>query len=253
MKVGILGCGTIANIIAYKLRKNDKIDIAYFFDKDLEKSENLAQQNNGIAVLDIEEMIDNVDLVLEAASQISVKEHVPKILKKGKNVIIMSVGSLMDKELRKEIETISNETGSKIYVPSGAIAGLDAIKAGTVGKINQICLTTRKPPQSLGKEVDKEEILFKGKASQAVKNFPLNINVAATLSIASGIDIDVTIIVDPNVDRNLHQVYVEGDVGKFRTETENLPCESNPKTSVLAAYSAIKLLKSLNESINIGT
>jgi aspartate dehydrogenase len=48
-------------------------------------------------------------------------------------------------------------------------------------------------------------------------------------------------------------VHVVGDFGEFRTTTQNMRCSINPKTSVLAAYSAIKLLKSLNENLRIGT
>ena len=81
----------------------------------------------------------------------------------------------------------------------------------------------------------------------------MNINVAATLSLACGREVDVKIIADPTVDRNMHEVHVIGEFGEFKTLTENMRCSMNPKTSVLAAYSAVKLLKSLNETIHIGT
>ncbi|MDR2623998.1 MAG: aspartate dehydrogenase [Methanobrevibacter sp.] len=253
MIVGILGCGAIANVLIHKIENKDEIIVKYFYDRDIEKAENLARTSNGTVVLDFHEMIDGVDLILESASQSSVKELVPEVLKKGKDVIVMSVGALLDKDLWNEMKTISKKTGAKIHIPSGAIAGLDAIKAGSVGEIKKVLLTTRKSPSSLGKDITKEEVLFVGKASEAVKKFPLNINVAATLSIASNLDIDVKILVDPKVDRNIHQVLVEGDFGRVVTETENLPCESNPKTSILAAYSAIQLLNSLTKPFNLGT
>ena len=254
MILGILGCGTIANLIVNNISsENNGITIKYFYDRDIEKAENLAALANGIAVLDLDEMIANVDLILEAASQSSVENHGLKILKNGKDLIVMSIGALMDEKLRNKMEKVANENNSKIFVPSGAIVGLDGIKAASVGKIDKITLTTKKSPKSLGKKVDKEEILFEGKASEAVKIFPLNINVAATLSIVGNMDIDVKIIVDPKVDRNVHEVLVQGDFGEFKTRIENLPCEMNPKTSVLAAYSAIKLLKNLNKSFVIGT
>ncbi|HEX3012758.1 MAG TPA: aspartate dehydrogenase domain-containing protein, partial [Methanobacterium sp.] len=72
-------------------------------------------------------------------------------------------------------------------------------------------------------------------------------------SIACGIDIDVKIIADPSVDRNMHEVHVIGDSGEFTTITKNVRCSMNPKTSVLAAYSAIKLLRRLDENIIVGT
>lgn len=249
-----MGCGAIASIIVNNFLSNDSgIDIRYFYDHDMEKAENLATIANGIAVVDIENMVDNVDLVLEAASPVSVEKFGLKILNKGKNIIIMSIGALMDKNLREQMIEAATSNNAKIFAPSGAIVGLDGIKAASIGKINKATLTTRKPPKSLGKATDEEEVLYEGKASEAVKIFPVNINVAAALSIACNMDVDVKIIVDPNVDKNVHEVIVDGDFGKFKTMTENLPCEVNPKTSMLAAYSAIKLLKSLNENFIMGT
>ncbi|RBQ24237.1 putative L-aspartate dehydrogenase [Candidatus Methanobinarius endosymbioticus] len=254
MIVGILGCGAIASIIVNNfLSKNSGIEIKYFYDHDIKKAENLAIILNGIAVLDIEDMIDKVDLVLEAASPMSVEKHALKILNKGKDVMIMSIGALMDSDIRSQMIATASKNNAKIFAPSGAIVGLDGIKAASIGKIKKATLTTRKPPKSLGKDTDNEEILFEGKASEAVKKFPVNINVAAAFSIACNIDIDVEIIVDPKVDKNVHEIIVKGDFGQFKTRTENLPCEVNPKTSMLAAYSAIKLLTSLNENFIIGT
>jgi aspartate dehydrogenase len=182
-----------------------------------------------------------------------VEEIVPLILEQGKNVIVMSVGALMDPNLRNRLEKIAKQNNAHVYAPSGAIVGLDGIKAASIGKIKEVSLVTRKNPRSLGISTDKEKILYEGKARDAVRKFPLNINVAAALSIACGREVDVKIIADPAVDRNVHQVYVAGDFGEIRTTTTNMRCSLNPKTSVLAAYSAIKLLKSLNENLSIGT
>lgn len=82
--------------------------------------------------------------------------------------------------------------------------------------------------------------------------FPKNINVAATLSIACDKEVDVKIIADPAIDQN-HEIHVAGDFGELITITRNTKCTTNPKTSLLAAYSTIKLLKSLNENLNVGT
>jgi aspartate dehydrogenase len=254
MKIGIVGCGAIANIITnFAVEGKLGIDLKFFYDRDLEKAENLASLVDGTAVLSIDDMLDKVDLVIESASPQAVKEIVPQILKKGKTVLIMSVGALMDLKLKKRIENIAIKNNAKIYAPSGAIVGLDGIKAASIGKIEKIMLITRKPPKSLGISIETEKVLFEGTASEAVKKFPVNINVAAALSIACEMDVDVKIIADPNVNRNSHEVQVIGDFGELKTITKNIRCAMNPKTSVLAAYSAIKLLKSLNENLIIGT
>ena len=245
MKVGIIGCGAIANIIVSKIvPEESEIEIKYFFDKDIERAENLASFAGGVAVLNLDDMLNDVDLVLECAS--------PKILEKGISMIIMSVGAMMDKVFYTKISKLAKENNAHIHLPSGAIVGLDGINAVADFGLKEITLVTRKSPKSLGKSIDSEEILFEGKASEAVKKFPLNINVAATISLACNRDIDVKIIVDPKVDRNVHEITAKGDFGEFKTITMNHPCAVNPKTSMLAAISAIKLLKTFNETISVG-
>jgi aspartate dehydrogenase len=253
MKVGIIGCGAIANIITTSIVPEENgIDVAYFFDKDIERAENLASLAGGVAVLDFDDMLDNVDLILECAAPVSVKEYAPKVLSHGIDMIVMSIGALMDNKFYKELESLAKENNAKIHLPSGAIVGLDGIKAVAKFGLEEVSLVTRKSPKSLGKDIDTEEVLFEGKASDAVKEFPLNINVAATISIACQKDIDVKIIVDPKVDRNVHEITAKGDFGEFKTTTMNYPCAANPKTSMLAALSAIRLLKSFNETISVG-
>ena len=212
----------------------------------------MASLAGGVAALEFDDMLNNVDLVLECASPNSVKQFAPKVLKKGKDMIVMSIGAFMDKEFYDEVLKMAKDNGAKIHLPSGAVVGLDGIKAVAKFGLKEVSLVTRKSPKSLGKEIDGEEVLFEGKASQAVKEFPLNINVAATISMACNRDIDVKIIVDPKVNRNVHEITAKGDFGEFKTTTMNYPCAANPKTSMLAALSAIRLLKSFNETISVG-
>ena len=253
MKVGIIGCGAIANIITTSIVSEESdIDIAYFFDKDIERAENIASLAGGVAVLEFEDMLNDVDLVLECASPDSVKHFAPIVLKRGIDMVVMSIGAFMDKDFYNDVLKIAKDSNAKIHLPSGAVVGLDGIKAVAKFGLKEVSLVTRKSPKSLGKDIDTEEVLFEGKASDAVKEFPLNINVAATISMACNRDIDVKIIVDPNVDRNVHEITAKGDFGEFKTITMNYPCAANPKTSMLAALSAIRLLKSFNETISVG-
>ena len=253
MIVGIVGCGAIANTIVNEILSEKGIEIKYFYDRDIERAENLAQIANGIAVINLEDMISKVDLVVEAASPMALKTIAIDILENNVDLMVMSVGALMDNEFREKVHKVAQEHNAKVYAPSGAIVGLDGIKAASIGKITQASLTTRKAPKSLGREVEEEEVLFEGKASEAVEKFPVNINVAASSSISCNMDIDVKIIVDPKVDRNAHEDVVQGDFGEFRTSSENVEFAANPKTSMLAAFSAIKLLKSFNECFSVGT
>ena len=252
--VGIVGCGAIARTITdFALKENLGVHIKFFYDQDMERAENLAEHAGGVAVQNVQDMLSYVDLIVEAASPGAVVEIVPKVLESKRDVIIMSLGALMDQDLKHHLEDLARKNHSRIYMPSGAIAGLDGVKSASMGEIREVNLVTRKPPRSLGISTDTEKVLYDGKASGAVRKFPANINVAAALSIACGMEADVKIVADPKIDRNCHEIHVVGDFGEITTTTQNRSCKTNPKTSLLAAYSVIKLLKTLNEHSRLGT
>lgn len=97
--------------------------------------------------------------------------------------------------------------------------------------------------------------LFIGPAREAVRHFPESVNVAATLSMA-GIGFDrtmVEIVADPRASTNTHWITVKGEFGWAQREMKNLPSPENPKTSYLAALSAIATIRSILSSIKVGT
>lgn len=256
MKVGIMGCGSIAStLVKFKQEGKLNANLAFFYDLNLDNAAKLAQKIDAQVSDSVDNLINNSDLILECASQVAVRNSIPQILESGTNVIIMSVGALMDEVFRLRLEKIAKENGATIYLPTGAITGIDTVKAAKLGKIESVSLTTRKPPLSLGKnfEGDEEQILFEGKASDAVKKFPKNINVSSTLSLASGIDADVKIIADPKVTKNTHEIHLKGTFGELVTITSNVSSPDNPKTSLLAAFSAASLLNKLSDTIQIGS
>ena len=211
----------------------------------------------------IPEIAGRVDLIVEAAGTAAVTEILREAIPRGKDVLVLSVGGLID---ASDWIDRATDQGIRIYCPSGAIAGLDALKAANIGKIESARITTRKPPAGLAGApyleehdiditnlVEPKEV-FEGSAREACRGFPANVNVSAALSLA-GIGIDKTrvrLIADPGITQNIHEVEVEGDFGVIRTVTENVPSQ-NPKTSRLAALSAIALLKHLTGTLRIGT
>lgn len=256
MKVGIMGCGSIANtLVNFKLEGKLNVELAYFYDLNVDNAKKLAQNVNAQVSDSLDDLIENSELILECASQAAVRDSIPQILESGTNVIIMSVGALLDEKFRLNLESIAEENDAKIYLPTGAITGIDTVKAAKLGGIESVSLVTRKPPISLGQdfEGDEEKIIFEGKASEAVNKFPKNINVSSTLSLASGIDADVKIIADPKITKNTHEIHLKGTFGELTTITSNISSPENPKTSLLAAYSAASLLNKLSATIQIGS
>ncbi|NYT00207.1 MAG: aspartate dehydrogenase [Methanocellales archaeon] len=269
VRIGIVGCGAIGREICRAVDQgiiNVKL-VAIADRKPKAASEFASSLRSPPMVMNALDLIDVVDLIVECASQTAVSEIVPHALKNGKDVMIMSVGALTNLEFLEKIKALASKNDCKVYLPSGAIVGLDGLKSASMGKIYSVTLTTRKPPRSLEgapyieqHKVDliklkEPTIVFEGSAEDAVKGFPENVNVAATISLA-GIgtqNTKIRIIADPTLKRNVHEIYVEGDFGKFETRVENVPSPANARTSYLAALSAIATLRRMADTIQIGT
>ena len=147
----------------------------------------------------------------------------------------------------------NSREGRRIYIPSGAICGLDNLKVGRISPLSSLLLRTTKSPSSLGIPASEKTLIFKGKANECIKEFPKNVNVSVSLSLACGRDADVELFVDPSVERNVHEIFAEGDFGDIYIRVSNLPSPDNPSTSYLAALSILSLLNQLNDPLVIGT
>lgn len=256
-KIGIIGCGAIGTGIAEFIQKSlrAKAKIVALCDIDTEKAESLSGKiKPRPAVTTIDNLIRKSDLIIEAAGMAISGRIAEKAVSQKKDALIMSTGGLLKS---RDIFKKAKSRGCNIYIPSGAVCGLDGVQAAAIGKITRVRLTTRKPPRGLkgapylkekGIDIDKitkEVVVYSGNALDAVRHFPQNINVAATLSL-SGIGPDrteVRIITSPAYTRNIHEIEIEGEFGRLFTRTENVPSRSNPKTSQLAIFSALAKLK----------
>ena len=254
MRVGIIGCGAIGTDVAMVADSMKEITKIYLYDIKNTASKKLHKKLKKADIKPVKEFLEDVDFVIEAASQGAVIEYTVDILLAGKDLIIMSVGSLFNNKFREKIERIARENRCKIYIPSGAICGIDGIISASVDTIDEVTLVSTKPPVSLGKKYSKRTVVFDGNARNAVKKFPSNINVAASLSLA-GIGFDKTkvrIVVDPVVTRISHRILAHGKFGRLRAEVENMPNPRNPGSSYMASLSAIATLKRIINPIQIG-
>jgi aspartate dehydrogenase len=204
---------------------------------------------------------------VEAASQKAAENYAVDVLDSGKDILIMSVGALINEEFRKKLLSTAEKNNRNILIPSGAIGALDVLRAGKLGFLSKVTLTTRKHPETLKnsqyfrkvikdpENLKKPTIIFKGSAMEAVRAFPLNVNVAATLSLAGigGKKTIVKVIADPNITLNIHQIEIEGEFGRMNILLENIRHPTNPRTSYLAVLSAMEMLRSRISRIRIGS
>jgi len=270
LRIGIVGCGAIGGSLAASIIKDFKAQarLGALHDCFPERAEGLVKKlslDKKTAVRDLARLISKSDLIIEAASAHDSLKIARSAVSRRKDILILSVGGLVNGV--KELRAMAKRTGSKIYIPSGAIAGIDALKAASLKNIKSITLTTRKNPRSfLGVEyvsrrgidlgrIKTDRVIFLGSAARAVRLFPKNINVAAILGIA-GVGIESTrvrLIASPKVKRNIHEIMIESESARIFTRTENLLHPKNPKTSYLAVLSAVATLKQILEPIKIGT
>lgn len=270
-KIGLLGCGAIGTQIALAI-DSGKIpaELTHVYDFDNSRAEKLASKlaKKPIVVANPHLLSsNNVDIVVEAASQEAVKNHALSILQNRKDLMMMSVGALLDESVFEILFEACKEFKKKIYLPSGAIAGLDAIKS-VKDELESVTLTTTKNPNALvgakffeakgmdANSITQKSTIFEGVAKEAVTLFPANINVAALLSLAGlgSTKTLVKIVADPATDKNTHQIEAKGKFGKIAIQVENVPDSTNPKTSRLAILSAIECLRTACvDDIKIGT
>ncbi len=260
-RVSILGCGAIGTTLASAIDNGEVGDtsIAGLFDGIMTKATILSDglKSKPFVARDMDSLLKlDADLVVETASQDAIRSFGAKIVESGKDLMVMSVGALLDDDLHSRLFQLARSNKRKIIIPTGAIAGIDALKACS-GRISGVKLVTRKRPEALAgapffetnkidlSSIVQNTVLFDGSAVDAVKLFPSNVNVAAILSLA-GIGKEqtkVVVIADPSIKTNSHEITVTGEFGEFRINMNNIPHPQNPSTSYLAVLSAIEAIR----------
>jgi len=265
-QIGIVGFGAIGRGVAAGLEKGvPGAALAAITSRDLEKARAAAQAllRHAPPVVPLDENLRRSEVVVEAAPAAAFDEIATAALTAGKVLLVASVGALAADPER--YAGFARRHRGTIHVVSGAIGGLDAISAAAMGPVESVTMTTRKPPRGLagapyleanGIDVTgltEPRVVFEGSAREACRGFPANVNVSAAVSLA-GIGPDrtrVRIIADPSLDRNMHDVEVAGDFGRFTVHIENRP-SANPRTGVLTAMSILATIKRLASPLRAG-
>ncbi len=189
------------------------------------------------------------DLAVECAGHGMVAQAVPALLRAGVDVLIASVGALGDAGLRAAIDSAASEGGARPIVVSGAIGGLDALRAARIAGLDSVHYTGRKPPLAWAgtpasdrfalASIGQPTVIFEGPAAEAARAYPKNANVTAAVALA-GVGFErtrVTLVADPTLSANVHEISAHGAFGRLSLRFENVALPDNPKTSWLAALS----------------
>lgn len=277
-KVGIIGFGTIGYQIARSVESGylSLARLSFIVDlssERLEVAKKLFTNEKPTMFSDPDLLFDSesyksTQIIVESASGAAVRQYAKQILSDGKYLIIFSVGELVDDTLLKDLESEAARHTGVIHIPTGAIAGIDAIRSAR-NNLHEITITTTKNPKSLAgapyfdifedihlQELRHRTVLYDGDVRKAVRLFPSNVNVFAALALATGniAKIKVKIVADPNIKVNRHEIDVRGDFGVLQIVASNIPHPENPRTSTLAVLSAIETVRSAcNETVKIGS
>ena len=251
----MVGAGALGASIARGLAKMPDVKLA-IFDIDLRRSRALAQET-GAAAPDVLDMaVQEAQLVIEAASQDALKQLAPRVVGAGLPIVALSVGALGDEAFLTEITRLANERGGRLHVPSGAIAGLDALRGAMEAGLDEVTLISAKPPAAFGiAGIREATTLYEGPAREAVQKYPKNVNVAAALSLA-GIGFErtrVRIVADPMLQLNTHTIVAKGAFGELTCRVENRPSPDNPASSHLAALAVLALVRRMLSPVTVGT
>jgi len=261
MNIGLIGCGSIGTFLLESLNIKGVLPgcrISAVLEHKGKPEREVAERYGVTCCPDLESLLkSDLNMVVEAANIQTVKAYACRILESGKHMVIISIGALADEEFGRKVEEAARTGGAQIYLPSGAIGGLDILKAAaSMKQLDSVTLTTRKPAKSLTDEpLEAEKVLYDGTASEAIRLFPKNINVSIILSLA-GLGVHQTrvrIIADPSIDRNIHVIEASGAFGKMLLQVENTPMPSNTKTSYLAALSILSVLRNGSRNLHIGS
>lgn len=258
MRILLIGCGALGSALARGLASAANLTL---YDTRADNARSLATEVGAHVATTLEAealAAGRYDLVIEAASQAALRQIAPLALRAGRRVVALSVGALGNAAFLAELERLVAQHGGSLHVPSGAVGGLDALRAAHEAGLDEVVLTTTKPPAGVGLDAAtmvEPQVLFDGPARAAVVAYPKNVNVAAAVALA-GVGFDrtrVRLIADPAVERNSHQLEARGAFGRLSCTLENAPSPDNPASSHMAALSALALVRRLMSGLTIGT
>ncbi len=266
IRVGIAGLGAVGRPVAAALARGvDGLVLTAVASRDPARA---GARMSGIAAearaVPAEELPRHADVVVECVPKAAFAAVARPVVEAGKTLVTVSGAALLE---HPEIVARARGTGARILLATGALLGLDAVRAAAEGEIRAVRMITRKPPRALagaphlaenGISVDDltEPLrVFEGSARAGAAGFPANVNVAAALGLA-GIGPDRTrleIWADPSLRRNTHEIHVEADSARFTMKIENVPSAETPGTGRITALSVVAALRSLAAPLRVGS
>lgn len=254
MKIGVIGEGAIGRYVC------DHLDSPHVLLVRPGKVE--AGGTPGVQrVAEVADLPADTDLMVDCAGHSALIEHGPAILERGIDLVTVSIGALADTALHDRLQGAAQAGGARLILASGAIGALDCLAAARIGGLSEVVYTGRKPPSGwkgspAEDHIDLEALTepathFEGDARQAALSYPKNANVAAAVALAgAGFQATrVRLVADPSITANIHEIHASGAFGSFSFRIEGRALPDNPRSSALAAMSAVAAIARENSDI----
>lgn len=258
-RIALVGCGAMGMAVLRRLQGSSSEVVTFVVVREgqicstRDALTGIACNANVVSALDAAAH-RQIDLLVECAGHGAIAEHVVLALAAGVPSIIVSAGALHDDELMSEVNDAAQRGNTRVTLIPGAIAAIDSLAAAALGELHRVSYVGRKPPLSWRgtpaetvcnlAQLVSEKVVFDGTARDAVRLYPKNANVAATVAMA-GVGFEATrvqLIADPKASRNIHRLIAEGEFGRFELTIENNALPENPKTSALTVLSVLRAI-----------
>jgi len=264
LSIALIGHGAIATEVARHLSREDGIALACAVCRPGRGAEARAALGEGIAIVDDPaDLPATVTVAVDCAGHTGLRDHGAALLRRGIDVLTVSNGALADADLALELADAAAAGDARLRLLSGAVGAVDVLAAASVGGLDRVVYTGRKPPAGWKGSAAEEAldldalteaaVHFEGTAREAALRYPKNANVAATIALA-GIGLDATqvrLIADPARTANRHEIEAVGAFGRFEFAIEGNALPGNPASSALTAMSVVRAVRDLVSRVRV--
>lgn len=259
--LAIVGCGKLAEIVVDALINGilPNYRLIGTMSRTIEKAEYLADKINNVqknhkcqpfdSISDIISLKPNY--IVETASPNALRDFTLDALENGCSIIPLSIGAFADEKFYEEVQKTALKNNVKVYIPAGAIGGLDVMRTMSLMGESEASFSSDKNPGALRftkvyeekMETEKKEA-FNGNAIEAIALFPrmVNVSVAASLATVGPDNINVSINTIPGYIGDEHCI-------KIRNHQVKAELKIYSSTSDIAGWSVVNTLRNITSPI----
>lgn len=229
-RIGLIGMGNIGSYVYEQIRSQPQLGLEVAFVADT-AADRLKTIPRDLVLADPAQAEEKrPDLIVEMAHP-SVTQKYGETLLACADYMPLSLTAFADNDLHKRMLATAAQNNTCLYVPHGALVGLDAIfECRDVWE--EVTVTMKKNPKNMdmaafpqfqGKPITEPTALYDGPTRGICPLLPRNVNSHAAVALA-GIGFDRTrsrMVADPSLDVAMIEVLARGQGAEVRIERSN--------------------------------